>query len=346
MSAPIRIGVVGAGAVAQVAHLPVLARTDGVEVVAICDNDRMKANALAQRFDIANVFDDIEDLLQHTEPDGVVVCTPNHLHGIHTETALSAGAHVLCERPLGLSVDEVQRVIAADARSDRHVTVGMNYRYRNDVQALRRCLEQGELGSVHAVRGGWYTFRPSRQALGWRRHRDQSGGGAMLDLGLGLIDLSMWLTGCPDARFVTASTVGGGDGSVEDSGCALIQCEGGITVLVDVSWHWVGEAETFWFGVHGSDGSATISPLRVFKEMHGAAVNVTPTGASERETPFMSSYSAEWANYLAVIRGNIAPPDLGDQLAVHKVMAAVYRSAEERNTIDLSPSSAQTPSPR
>ena len=114
-------------------------------------------------------------------------------------------------------------------------------------------------------------------------------------------------------------------------------------MLVDVSWHWVGEVERFWFGVHGSDGSASISPLRVFKVMHGSAVNVTPTGASGRETPFMASYTAEWANFIAVVRGNIEPPDVRDQLAVHEVMAAVYRSAEERTTIDLNPSSDRTP---
>ena len=74
-----RIGVVGAGAIAQLAHLPVLAKMRGAQLVAICDNDRPKARALADRFGIPDVFTDIEDLLELDELDAVVIATPNHL---------------------------------------------------------------------------------------------------------------------------------------------------------------------------------------------------------------------------------------------------------------------------
>ena len=100
MTEPLRVGVIGAGAVAQVAHLPVLTRRSDVEVSAICDNDVAKAQALADRFRIESVYDDIEELLRHDTPDAIVVCTPNHLHGAHVRTGLSAGVHVLCDRPL------------------------------------------------------------------------------------------------------------------------------------------------------------------------------------------------------------------------------------------------------
>lgn len=337
MSDRITVGVVGAGAVAQVAHLPMLARMEGVAVTAICDNDTSKARSLADRFSVPNVFDDIEDLLTSARPDAVVICTPNHLHEIHVKTALSAGAHVLCERPIALSVDGVRQVISAQQRAGRIVMAGFNYRYRADVQAVKSFLERGELGRLHAMRGGWYTFRPSRQALGWRQRREQSGGGAMLDLGLGLIDLALWLAGNPVPRQVTASfsRSDGESDTVEDAGCALIRCDGGITLVVDVSWHWVGESEHFWFGVHGSEGSATISPLRVFKEMNGSAVDVTPTGASGRENPFTTSYAAEWASFVAAIKGIVAAPSLEAQVVVHQVMEAMFESAREGGTVEL-----------
>src|SRR5260370_8718008 len=75
--------------------------------------------------------------------------------------------------------------------------VGMNQRFRSDVQAVRGFLAGGDLGALQAVRGGWYTFQPSRQMLGWRLRREEAGGGAMLDLGLPLIDLGMWLAAWP-----------------------------------------------------------------------------------------------------------------------------------------------------
>lgn len=336
MSDPVRVGIIGAGAIAQVAHLPALARTDQATVIAICDNDLAKARSLAQRFDIPNAFDDIEDLLTVTNPDAVVICTPNHLHEIHVKTALSAGAHVLCERPLGLSADGVRDVLAAKTHADRIVMVGMNYRFREDVQIVRGMLANDELGRIHTVRGGWYTFRPSRQALGWRRRRAQSGGGAMLDLGLGLLDLMLQLLGTAPPLSVSAAFANksGDRDEVEDSACALIRFADGVSALVDVSWAWVGESERFWFGVHGSEGSAAISPLRVFKAMHGSAVDVTPAGADGRDA-FMTSYTAQWANFLATVKSTVPEPDLTDQITLHQLLDAVYLAAAEGRTREV-----------
>lgn len=329
MSGPIRVGVIGAGAIAQVAHLQALSGMDEFDVVAICDNDLPKARSLAARLEVAESYDDIEDLLAHTRPDAVVVCTPNHLHEVHVKTALSAGAHVLCERPLGISVAGVQAIIAAQQRADRAVLVGMHHRFRSDVQALKQFCDGGELGAVHAIRCGWYTFKPSRQALGWRRHMAQAGGGAMLDLGIGLIDLSLWLLDWPRPLDVSAS-FGPPDrtaDSVEDSACAVISCEGGVAVVVDVSWRYVGESERYWFEVMGSAGSGRIAPLAVFKELHGSPVNVTPTGASEGKSAYSAAYAAQWAHFGAMIRGEVDRADLTEQLAVHRVMEGVYRAA-------------------
>ena len=307
------------------------------DLAAICDNDLPKARSLATRLNIAESYDDIEDLLARARPDAVAVCTPNHLHEVHVKTALSAGAHVLCERPLGLSVAGVEEVIAAQQRADKAVLVGMHHRFRSDVQALKQFLDGGELGTIHALRSGWYTFKTARQALGWRQQRAQSGGGAMLDLGIGLIDLSLWLLDWPKHLQVIAS-LGPGDraeDAVEDSGCAVITCEDGASVVVDVSWHYVGEEERYWFEVMGSAGSGGIGPLAVYKELHGSPTNVTPTGASERKSAFNAAYTAQWAHFAAMIRGEVDRADLSEQLAVHEVVAAVYRSAAEGKLVRL-----------
>jgi len=89
MKEPVRIGVVGAGAIAQLAHLPVLAKMRGAQLVALCDNDRPKARALADRFSVPDVYTDIEDLLEQDALDAVVIATPNHLHEPHALSALA-----------------------------------------------------------------------------------------------------------------------------------------------------------------------------------------------------------------------------------------------------------------
>ncbi|HEY7685569.1 MAG TPA: Gfo/Idh/MocA family oxidoreductase [Gemmatimonadales bacterium] len=337
MNEPVRVAVVGAGSIAQVAHLPVLRKIAGVEIVALCDNDLPKAQALGARFDVREAYDDIEEVLKYVRPDAVVICTPNHLHEIHVAAALSAGVHVLCERPLSLSYDGVERVLKAAERYGKRVMVAMNHRFRTDVQVVRGFLAGGELGSIDMVRGGWFTFQPTatRQQLGWRLRRAEAGGGAMLDLGLPLIDLGLWLTGWPIPKRITAHLVGGGRETVEDMGMALIVCENGLSIGVAVSWRHLGRGERFWFEMVGKKGTADISPLRVYKEVHGVPADVTPTGASGRETPFIQSYRAEWTYFLAVIKGEVNAPPPKDQLTLHRVLEAVYRSSDEGRDVLL-----------
>ncbi len=326
MSEGPRVAIVGAGAIVQVAHLPALARLRDVRVVGICDNDVSKAHAVASRFQIPAVYDDIEELLHRTRPDAVAICTPNHLHEVHVRSALSGGAHVLCERPLALSVAGVERLRAAAQRADRALLVGMNHRFRADVQAVRQFLRSGDLGGVLGVRAGWYIFRPAGQAAGWRQLQAQAGGGAMLDLGISLIDLSLWLTNCPTPKVVSA-VLEQRLAEVEEAGCVLVACEEGLSIFVDVARRYVGDQERFWLEVMCARGSASIHPLRVFREVHGAPVNITPTGAAGREDSFSTSYRSEWAHFLAIVRGAMPRPDLADQVLLHRTLEAVYQSA-------------------
>jgi predicted dehydrogenase len=335
VTGPARVAVIGAGGIAQVAHLPVLRRMAGVEIAAICDNDHSKAQALASRFEVRESYDDIEEVLRYAGAEVAVICTPNHLHEIHAVAALSAGLHVLCERPLALTAAGVERVLSAAEKYGRRVMVGMNHRFRSDVQAVRSFLGGGELGTLDAIHAGWYTFQPARQMAPWRLRRQEAGGGAFLDLGLPLLDLGLWLSGWPAVKRVSAHFIRHPGEDVEAMGSALIACDGGAVLAVDVSFRHFGEGERFWFDVVGSKGSAGIGPLRVFKEYHGSPVDVTPTGATGRETMFTQSYRAEWTYFLAVAKGDVNAPAPRDQIQLHRVLEAVYRSADQGRDVTL-----------
>jgi len=330
-----RVAVVGVGAVTQIAHLPALAGRDDVAIAGICDADLNKAQALARRFGVEYVSSDIEDLLGDTKPHAGVIATPNHLHEIHATIALSAGAAVLCERPLALTADGVGRVIAAQRRAGRPVVVGMNHRYRSDVQAVRAFVHGRELGRLIGTRAGWYQFRPSRAELGWRLRSAESGGGALLDLGLPLLDLGLWLAEGAQPREVLASLHVAEGASVEDGGCVLVNCKGGYSISVDVGWRYVGKQERVWFEMVAERGSARALPLAIFKELHGQPVDVTPTGTAARENLIAASYRAQWATFLAAARDEVAPPTLDDQLQLHRIMDAIYRSAREGRAVSV-----------
>jgi predicted dehydrogenase len=331
MTEPLRLGVVGAGAILQVAHLPALRRQKGVQVAALCDTDVPKARALASRYSVPNVYDDIEDLLRHEALDAVLICTPNHLHEPHILAALSAGLHVLVEKPASLTSQGIQRLSRAVERANRVVMVGMNHRYRADTQAVRSFVQAGELGQIFSLQAGWYMARSARAPLGWRQRRQESGGGVLLDLGVTMLDLAFWLAGNPEPVRVSANLAGGGRGerAVEQSASAFVVCRDDLSVFVDVTWRYVGEGEYFGAAVRGSKGSASINPLRVWKEMYGAVHDVSPTTSGTRENLFLSSFRAQWAHFLAAVGGQVPPPSLEEHARVLRVIEAAYRSAAD-----------------
>lgn len=336
MADELRIGVIGAGAITQVGHLPVLKRLKGVEVAAICDSDLLKARALAERFQIPDAFDDIDDLLGYEHLDAVVICTPNHLHEAHILAALSANLHVLVEKPLATSLASVQRIIKASEKRSKILMVGMNHRYRTDSQIVRSFVQNGELGSIESVRGSWHVFRPSRAQLGWRQRREQSGGGAMLDLGLSILDLAFWLAGTPTPVRVSANLdPAGRKNGVEQAGSAFVVCENGASIFVDVTWHHVGAGERFGVGLRGTKGTAGINPMHVWKELHGVPTDVAPTGAAGKENAFFASFRAEWAHFLAAIRKDAKAPSLEEHVVLHRVLDAIYRSADDERDVTL-----------
>ena len=328
---PLRVALAGCGAIAQLAHLPVLSRMKGVRLVALCDNDGAKARALADRFEVPDAFTDLEELLETDAIDALVVATPNHLHEPHVLSALRAGVHVLCERPLALTTRGVERVLAAAQRTGRRVLVGNNHRFRSDVQALAGFVRGGELGKVVGIRAGAYAPRPPQ---GWRQRRAEAGGGAFLEQGFNLLDLALWLADFPEpVRVMAHMQRGRGANAVEDGMLVGMECAGDLSIGFDFSWAYVGERERSWFEVLCTKGSARLAPLRVTKDLNGRAVDVSPGGAAARESAFLQSYRAELAHFVAVLRGETPYKAPADQVVVTRVLEAVYRAADERKEI-------------
>lgn len=324
----VRIAVVGTGAIAQLTHIPVLSKLRGASLVALCDNDAAKARALADRFGVPDVFTDFEELLDSDELDAVIITTPNHLHEPHVLSALRAKLHVLCERPLSLTARGAERCIAAANKVDRRLVVGTNLRFRTDVQALDQFLRNGELGQVTSIRTGALTVRHGTD--GWRTRRAESGGGAFLEQGLPLLDLALWLSDFKaPVRVSAAMRRSRAASAVEEAMQVFLECEGGLVIAFDVSWSYVGAEERWWFEVHASGGSARLAPLRVTKELNGRGVDVSPSGAAARESPFLQSYRAEIAHFLAVIREEAPYEPPNDQVLVHRVLEAIYRAADD-----------------
>jgi predicted dehydrogenase len=331
----IRLGVVGAGAVTQVGHLPALRRIREVDVVGICDNDLPKARALADRFGVPDAFSDISELVEYESLNALLICTPSHLHEPQIQAAMAAGLHIFVERPLALTSSGAAKLAKAAERRERVLMVGANHRYRPDVQQIRSFMQSGELGDLESIRAWWFVARAGRVSLGWRQKRELAGGGAMLDLGLGLLDLSLWLANFPNPVRASAIFPDRGGKGVEPSGSAMVALEGGAAVHLDTSWRFVGPGERFGLAVRASRGSARINPLEIWKDFHGSAQNVASSGAHSRETPFALGLRAQWAHFVACVRGESNAPSLQEQVTLLRVMEGIYQSAEAGRDVML-----------
>ena len=112
-----------------------------------------------------------------------------------------------------------------------------------------------------------------------------------------------------------------------------LECAGGLSFMFDVSSVYVGEEERSWFEVLATRGSGRLAPLRVVKELNGRPTDVSPAGAAGRESAFIQSYRAELAHFLALVRGEMPYEAPSDQVTLHRVVEAIYKSAEEGKEI-------------
>ena len=178
-------------------HLEALRRVEFVDVVAIAGRELARAKQLGSGFGVETTVDDYRKLLEDTTIDAVHICTPNVTHYAMAKDALLAGKHVLCEKPLSVSVEEAQELVNLARERSLRNCVCHNLRYYPMVQQIRRMREDGELGEVLVVQGtysqDWLLYETD-----WNWRIDEKAGGqlrAMGDIGSHWFDMAEHLTG-------------------------------------------------------------------------------------------------------------------------------------------------------
>jgi predicted dehydrogenase len=333
-SSPTRVGIMGVGAVTQIVHLPMLSERPDVDVLAVSDPDRMKAETLGARFEVPRVLSD-EEVLNSDEVQAAVICAPNHLHEALAIEALERGKHVLVEKPLAMNAAGVQRVLDAAAAAGRHLAVGLNHRFRPDVGALQSFVAGGELGDLYAVRANSLARKVSAGGSTWRQ-KPEAGGGALMDLGIPILDVAFCLTGYPRITRVTSVFRSGG-AEVEEAATVFAVSESGIAFSVEVSWNLFAEADRHHCRVMGTEGSGSLPPLNIHKQLGGRPMDVTPRQPKARggEGRFLNSYRRLLDQFVRVVQGKTDAPLPVEQVQLMEVIAAAYRSAEEGREIHL-----------
>lgn len=332
----VRVGVIGTGITSQLMHLPILSERADVEVTAVSDLDDLKARAVAGRFGVPRILDD-DALVGDDGIDGIVICAPSFLHEGLVAACLKAGKHVLVERPLALSSGGVRWLLGQAEAAGRGIVLGMSHRYQPDVSALRTVIADGGLGEVSTARVAWLNQAVRRPRTGWRRRALESGGGALMDLGVPALDLALWVLGYPKVARVSALTPGDGF-DVEEEAHLYAVTENGVSIALAASWRFHGSEDCHSLQILGAEGSARLSPLSIFTEEDGRAVNVTPRLPIPRggEDAYTSGYRRLLDHFVRVTAGEAPPDPPAEQAVLMDLIEGAYESAREGREVTLS----------
>ena len=347
----IRFGIIGAGAISQGAAIE-LAGMAEVEVVAIADPSLERANALADKAKIVKRYASGEELIADPAIDAVYVAVPNKYHAPLAAAALKAGKHVILDKPFALSLAEAEGVAAAAKSSGKLLMLGMNQRFAQPMQRIRRLVMDGVLGEVYHGKACWMRRAGSPKQGTWFTRKELAGGGALLDIGVHVLDLGCWLMGNWKPVAVTGRAYtklgqrGLGEGGwgmsektdapfdVDDFATALITFADGATLSLDASWV-LHQKDSDRNGVqlHGSEGGATTNPCELFRFGDGKG------SYRVDQNPFAEplwAHGSRFRNFVLAILGKEAPAvTVAESLVVQKIIDGIYESTRTGREVRL-----------
>lgn len=329
-----RVGIVGLGWVAQVFHLPILARIEEAEVAAVCDKEKSRARLIGEKFGVKEVFTDYRQMFDRDEIDAVIVATSTDAHHPVTMAALAAGKHAFVEKPITRTLREARELTEEANRAKLALMVGMNNRFRPDTMILKSLVEKGELGKLFYAKGGW--LKSLSDANPWMTRKDKSGGGVVFDLGIVMLDLILWMMGFPPVTHVSAAMYSHHTRGVEDTCVTTVRMKPDTMMTFEVSWSLPAAQDYFSCNLYGTEGSAMINPLRIHKQLHGNLVNLTPVSNDSPNVLYRKSYENELRHFIGALRGHHRVISTGEEAIERmKVVEAMYLSARKGKEVRL-----------
>ncbi|MCR0982856.1 Gfo/Idh/MocA family protein [Roseomonas populi] len=322
-----RLGFLGVGWIGRHRMASIL-ETGAVEAVAIADPSPEMAAEAGKLAPGAKLVSGLDEMLA-LGLDGVVIASPSALHAAQTIQALRAGAAVFCQKPLGRTVDEVRAAVEAARTANKLLGVDLSYRFTEGVRRIREAVSGGELGRIYAADLVFHNaYGPDKP---WFRDPKLSGGGCVMDLGVHLVDLALWLLDFPKVTSVSGNLFAGGEplagrtDRVEDYAVATIGLEGGTVLRLACSWNLhAGQDAVIAAEFHGSGGGVALRNVNgsfydfTAERFRGTARETLATPPDE----WGGRAAADWARRLAAGEG--FDPAAEGLVAVAGVLDGIY----------------------
>jgi len=352
----LRAAVIGLGWAGQ-QHVAAYAADPTVDLVALSAMEEHLLEEFGEKHQVPGRYQDWKQMLAEEELDVVSIATPTFLHAPMAIHALEAGVNVLTEKPMAESGEVAARMVEVARRTGRVLDVSFNHRQRGDVTALKDVVDSGVLGTLYYAKTGWVR-RQGIPGLGtWFTKAEKSGGGAMMDIGIHMLDMALHLLGEPGVTAASAMTHAefgpkgrGGSGfgisqveegapfEVEDLATAFLRLDTGGTLLLESSWaQWIPE-DLCYVTLYGSDGGATIEwggtpgnqTITVWTEVAGMPAELSPRVGPD------GGHAGAVAQFLQKVRsGDVAAHDGSLPLRRAQVIDACYASAKAGEEVTI-----------
>jgi len=322
-----RVGFLGTGWIGRHRMQAMLA-ADAVEAVAIADPAPDAAQAAAELAPGAALVDGLDALLDR-DLDGVVIATPSALHAEQSIAALKRGVAVFCQKPLGRTAAETAAVVEAARAADRLLAVDLSYRLTEGMQRIHEAVRSGALGRVFAADLTFHNaYGPDKP---WFYDARQAGGGCVMDLGVHLVDLALWMLDFAavervESRLLAAGApLDPGGGQVEDYAVAALHLGGGQVVRLACSWRLQAgcdaEISAAFYGDRG--GAAMRNVGGSFYDFEADAFSGTQRRPLSRPPDAWGGRAAaQWAQALA--RGRRFDPECARLVQVAETLDRIY----------------------
>ena len=352
--APLKIGFIGSGMISGI-HCDAIAGGSAAEVVAFSDTNPEAMAKLAEKTGVPadRCYVDYRDMLA-TDLDAVMVCVPNFLHAEATLSALAAGKHVLCEKPMATNASDARAMAAAAKAASKVLQIAMVQRFDQQAQVAKQMIDAGDLGEIYHVRSVMFRRRGIPGLGRWFTTKAKSGGGCLADVGVHWMDLSLHLGGLWNPTAVSAKTYAKfgvrmanyvydgmwagppdfeGVCDVEDYATGMVRFGEDATLTFEIAWAANGP-DTSFVEVLGTGGGLRVlddKPLTILTEKEGKVADVAvDTG------DIAGGFGVQIANFAAACRGEAAPATTADQGAtLCSIIEGIYASSDANCEVTL-----------
>jgi len=329
----VKLGIIGLGSIAQLVHLPILSKLENAELAALCEINKNRLKTIGEKYPSAKKYQDYKEMTENENLDAVIIATPTSTHTEIALHCLKSNINVLIEKPIAINYEEAKEINNAAKKHKKIAMVGMNLRFRPDAMLMKSIINSGELGELFYIKCSWLRKKSSAQK--WFVNKKQSGGGVVIDLGIVLLDLALWMFNNNKIESVSVQTFNHALKDIEESAIGLIRFENEQVIAFEVSWELYSETDSFSMVVHGTKGTAHLNPLRVYKRIESTHIDYTPS-KTNISNMFRKSYENELKHFIAAVRENISPISSSEESLIRmKMLEAIYKSAKAGKEIKI-----------